>query len=579
LILKTTLRQFNQIPIVFFITLSILLSLFTSANAASVTLRWDPVVPTPGGYRIYVREAGQAYDYNDYAWSGTTVSCTLDNLDPLTDYYFVVRAYDKGVESSNSNEVHLAASISNNTASDTTSPSWNGATTGIGAVTDNRTGGSVTVEFDTAVDAVDGSDLKFNVYYAASGSWKSGDWANNKVVADAATKRGSTFDHAVTVSGLTNDVSYTFGVRAEDQSGNEDTNTGTLKATPTRVETASAYNLMLSTNSNRSGAVYLDDSGIQGKIYVYVTPTTNVKKVEFFIDGTLKQTENNAPFDMAGSASGGLAAPFNADQLTSGYHTFSARITLTNGSSETISAEAHLYSETPVPDPAAENGSAYTQWVSTAANRANPYALDGASVSGKIYVFVTPTTNVKKVEFFIDGALKQTESYAPYDLAGSASGGLAAPFNADQLTSGYHTFSARITLTNGSRETISAEAYFSKDGETPVISDPASVYTQWVSTTANRANPYALDGASVSGKIYVFVTPTTNVKKVEFFIDGALKQTESYAPYDLAGSASGGLAAPFNTGALKNGNHTFSARITTTSGSRETIVADVIVAN
>ena len=181
--------------------------------------------------------------------------------------------------------------------------------------------------------------------------------------------------------------------------------------------------------------------------------------MNFFIDGTLKQTENNAPFDMAGSANDGLAAPFNADQLTSGYHTFSARITLTNGSSETISAEAHLYSETPVPDPAAENGSAYTQWVSTAANRANPFKLDGASVSGKIYVFVTPTTNVKKVDFFIDGVLKQTESYAPYDLAGSASGGLAAPFNTGALNNGNHTFKSLVTKTNGSTETISAAVY------------------------------------------------------------------------------------------------------------------------
>ena len=273
----------NKHKQLFFITiLLILFSSFAIANAAIATLKWDPVYPTPEGYRIYAREAGQAYNFNTFAWSGSTVSGTINNLDAKTDYFFVVRAYVGELESENSNEVHLVASVSNISSTDIAPPIWNGSTNGIGAVSDNETGGSVTVEFDPAVDEVDQSDLKFNVYYASSASWNNTVWTNNNVVADAATKSGSIFVHAFMLSGLANNVSYTFGVRAEDRSGNEDTNTRTLKATPTRVETASAYNLMLSTNSNRSGAVYLDDSGIQGKIYVYVTPTTNVKKVEFF---------------------------------------------------------------------------------------------------------------------------------------------------------------------------------------------------------------------------------------------------------------------------------------------------------
>ena len=36
----------------------------------------------------------------------------------------------------------------------------------------------------------------------------------------------------VTLRGLNYGVTYTFGVRAEDQSGNEDSNTGTLTVTP-----------------------------------------------------------------------------------------------------------------------------------------------------------------------------------------------------------------------------------------------------------------------------------------------------------------------------------------------------------
>ena len=66
---------------------------------------------------------------------------------------------------------------------------------------------------------------------------------------------------------------------------------------------------------------------------------------------------------------------------------------------------------------------------------------------------------------------------------------------------------------------------------------------------------------------------------MEFFIDGVLHQTENAAPFDLSGGAGSGLAAPFDTGVLSDGDHTFSARITKTNGSSETITADVSVKN
>jgi hypothetical protein len=453
------LTRIRVILVFFFIFLTA-----TIANASSVTLRWDAVSPTPDGYRIYAREAGQAYDYSDYAWQGSTVTCTINNIDDQVDNYFVVRAYDSALESANSNEVHLAASnsVDYEPDTDTTPPSWDGSTEGIGTVVDTGTGDGVTVEFDTATDTVDRTNLKFNVYYAASGSWSNSDWDLNSVVADAVTKRGSTFSHAVILSGLTRNVKYTFGVQAEDQSGNEDANTRTLTAIPTVWQTAGTYNLMLSEQPDRSGSIYLDDAGVEGNIYVFVEPTTNIQKVEFFINGVLEQTESYEPYDLAGGASNN-ANPFNAEELGNGYHTFSARITKTNGSNETISADVHLFDtdsessepavSNPVPD---DSQSAYTQWVSTAENRSNPDGLDGATVTKSIYVFVEPVTDIKQVEFLIDGKLQQTEKYAPYDLAGGASA-IANPFDTRSLNNGSHTFTAQITKTNGSLETITAD--------------------------------------------------------------------------------------------------------------------------
>lgn len=308
-----------------------------AANAAGVTLRWDSNDSIPEGYRVFARRSDQFYDYTRPDWEGPEATCTLDNLEAQTDYYFVVRAYDGDLESLDSDEVHcITASISIDL--DTTAPSWSGATTGAGLAKDNATGGSANVEFDGAHDAVDGSNLKFNVYYAPSTSWNNADWADNNQVADASVVSGSTFDHAVTVGGLTNGVNYTFGVRVEDQAGNEDTNTTTVTATPTLRQAAGAYNLMLSDNADRSGAVYLDGNSVQGNIYVFAEPASKIKRVVFYIDDQYQKGENYAPYDLAGTLGSGLARPYDSHALKNGSHAFRALIIKTDGSRETITA-------------------------------------------------------------------------------------------------------------------------------------------------------------------------------------------------------------------------------------------------
>lgn len=211
----------------------------TAAGAASVTLRWDANSPAPDGYRIFARKSGQAYDYSRPIWEGSSTSCTIISLENQTEYYFVVRAFDGSLESASSGEVKYTPSTSSGSNPDTTPPAWNGATTGVGLARDTATSGSVVVEFDTARDAANGTNLRFNVYYAVTENWNNTDWSNNNVIVDATVGAGSTFSHAVKVSGLSNGVGYTFGVRAEDQSGNEDTNTNKLTATPTTSQNSS----------------------------------------------------------------------------------------------------------------------------------------------------------------------------------------------------------------------------------------------------------------------------------------------------------------------------------------------------
>lgn len=349
--LNVLLHKFTRIGL---IPVFLIISLIPSvALAESITLAWDATNLSIDGYRIFARRLDQVYNYTNPDWEGAETTCTIDNLEDQTTYCFVARAFSGQLESTDSAEVCYNPSTTQNTpsqVSDNNPPDWDGATPGVGSATDTALGGKITVEFDTADDAVDDNNVKYNVYYADTDAWDGENWDRNNVIADAAIHAGGTLSNAVTVSGLTNNVSHTFGVRAEDQSGNEDTNTNTLTATPTLSQTSGTYQLMLSHVPDRSNAILLDDAGVEENIYVFVDPITEIKEVQFLIDGELQQIENSAPYDLAGGTSD-TASPFDASQLSAGYHAFSASITKTDGRLETINASVYVNSGSGTTDP------------------------------------------------------------------------------------------------------------------------------------------------------------------------------------------------------------------------------------
>lgn len=78
---------------------------FTLAQASDVTLAWDPNDPAPDGYRLFMRQDGQVYDYSSPAWQGTDTQATLSDLSEGVTYAFVCRAFVGDQESGDSNEV------------------------------------------------------------------------------------------------------------------------------------------------------------------------------------------------------------------------------------------------------------------------------------------------------------------------------------------------------------------------------------------------------------------------------------------------------------------------------------------
>ena len=291
-------------PVVLLLT--VLLSIFantTIANAVSVNLNWDANQPAPDGYRVFARLAHQEYDYDNPTWQGSSNSCTLNNLESNTTYFIVVRAYDGSLESMDSNEVSFVTGGNTGSQNDMTPPSWNGATIGIGAAENNGSGGSITIEFDTAKDSVDGSNVNFNIYYAQTRNWNKSDWDDNNTTAHVGTSTGSIFSHAAILNNLTNGVNYTIGVRVEDQSGNEETNTNTLTVTPS----ASADK----TDSSDSGSA-LDTTKL--------TRATLANEMEYYTDRDYQLT--SVPSNYSGLSA---ILTFNDDRnntRTSGYLTF-----------------------------------------------------------------------------------------------------------------------------------------------------------------------------------------------------------------------------------------------------------------
>jgi hypothetical protein len=80
------------------VALALILFLFPqNLYALDITLAWDANSEEDlAGYRVFSREEGENYNYNQPAWEGdkTETSCTIYDLDDDTTYCFVVRAFD-----------------------------------------------------------------------------------------------------------------------------------------------------------------------------------------------------------------------------------------------------------------------------------------------------------------------------------------------------------------------------------------------------------------------------------------------------------------------------------------------------
>lgn len=91
-----------------YLVILLLLLIPTCAIAGTqLNFEWDPnPEPDIAGYRVFSRQPGEDYNYDNPAWEGEENYCSIFVDDEDAVYLFVVRAFDEdGFESDDSNEV------------------------------------------------------------------------------------------------------------------------------------------------------------------------------------------------------------------------------------------------------------------------------------------------------------------------------------------------------------------------------------------------------------------------------------------------------------------------------------------
>ncbi|HEY5422455.1 MAG TPA: Ig-like domain-containing protein, partial [Ilumatobacteraceae bacterium] len=216
------------------------------------------------------------------------------------------------------------------------------------------------------------------------------------------------------------------------------------------------------------------------------------------------------------------------------------------------------------------------------ASRTNASPLSGAVLRSGVsaYIFTTTDlTGVRQVSFSLDGVPFSMDRSTPFDFAGTSTARVcrlcvanAFPFESNLLTVGVHHITAVALLSDGSRVTTDSEFTVAE----------ATTHALAVSASPSRTLPSPLAGATLSGVRYVFLgdvgDPIAGLDRVVFQLDGRTIATDSSAPYDAFG-ARRGVAAPFDTRRLRNGNHRLVAIVQLAGGGRIVYTADFRVTN
>ena len=228
-----------------------------------------------------------------------------------------------------------------------------------------------------------------------------------------------------------------------------------------------------------------------------------VTKVEFYLNGALKATDTASPYSYA----------WDTRTAANGSYTLTAKAYDAAGN---VGQAGNVVVTVNNPDTTAPTVS-----VTAPANN--------ATVSGTATVTATASDNigVTKVEFYLNGVLKATDTAGPYSYA----------WDTRTAANGSYTLIARA---------YDAAGNVGQTGNVVVTVNNPDITAPTISVTAPANN------ATVSGTVTVTADSSdlNGVTKVEVYLNGTLKATDTTVPYSYA----------WDTQTVANGSYTLTAK-------------------
>lgn len=442
------------------------LGMSATGHANGVQLQWDPnAEPDIAGYKVY-------YAPDSSSLAGATpvdvqnqTSATISGLDPASNYNFAVTAYNvEGLESSFSNIVPVAERMPPAVA--ITYPADNSSVSGVVSV-------SIAAEDNVGVTKVE--------YFV-----------NNQL---HATETSAPCVFLWDTTSLPQGT-YTLTAKAYDAAGNISQSISSV----TVVNDLIAPAVALTSPSN--------NATVSGIITVNAGASDNVgvSKVEFYTNNVLVYASNVPPYS------------FNWDttSVANGNYTLRAKA-FDNAGNSSFSLAVTVTVDNLVPDITAPSLLSFTL----------------PATSSSLTVPVTGLTASDNVG--VTGYMITENAITPSATAAGWSSSAPASFTFSSAGSKIAYAWAKDAAGNISAQRSATVTISTPDVTAPVVTIPSPV-----------------DGAIVKGTITVTAGASDNVKvtKVEFYINGVLKQTKTSSPYTYS----------WNTKYVKNGSYRLSAK-------------------
>jgi chitinase len=376
-------------------------------SPSSITLSWNASydVNKVAGYKIYLGSTpvgtvtGQKFE--------------VPGLTASSSYTFYVVAYDsKGLLSSASTKI-IATTLAAGAATviptstpittggkDTTPPA---APTGLTATA--ASGSEIDLSWTAATDNV--GVTSYSVY------------ENNVMLTGTA---GTTYQN----TNLLPNTTYTYTVVAYDAAGNASAKSSPASATtqasaatpPSTPPSAPPTDTTAPTTNITSPS---NNATVSSTVTVTATATddTGVINVEFYVDGTLKKSDNSSPYTYS----------LDTTTLSNGTHSLMTKA---------YDAAGNIGSS-PTVNITVSNGTSTPDTTNPTATITKP--TNNATVSSTITVSVTASDNVSvsKVQLYVDGSLQGTDTTSPYSFS----------LNTTSLTNGSHSLVAKATDPSG----------------------------------------------------------------------------------------------------------------------------------